>query len=370
MSLLLAKMKKVSTIKESSSLETSTFFDNYDDSPCSVVALNIALSGTIKGGLRRGLTTINGESRMFKSLIALIQVAAYMKKHPDSVCLFYDSEFGAGKKYFESLGIDTSRVLHTPVEDIEFLIHDIMQQIDALEKTDKVVIFVDSIGGLGSRKEATDALAGNDVSDMSRAKRLKSMSRLLPVRLVKKDIPMIAINHVYVEQKMYGKTIISGGQGILLASEVALIITRSAEKEDKEVIGYNFNIKVEKSRWVKEGSKISLQVRFDGGVNIYSGLLELAYDGGFVTKPKQGWYHRVDKETGEILGNDYKEVDTNCEEFMRPLIDSPAFQQYIVDTFQLSHGNLLSEIPLEEIEELERDIAEDVSTPKPKKAKK
>lgn len=349
---LLAKLKNNSTVKQTSTLEESTFFDDFDDIPTDIPILNIALSGRIGGGLRRGMTGIAGESRHFKSLFGLIKVKAYMDKHKDAVCLFYDSEFGAGKKYFESVGIDTARVVHTPIEDIDQLVHDVMVQLEDIKRGEHVVIFVDSIGSLGSKKEAVDALSGNEAADMTRAKRLKSMSRLLPVRLVMRDIPMICVHHTYQEQKMYGKTIVSGGQGIMLSHEVMFIIGRSQEKEDKDIVGYNFNITVEKSRWVKEKSKVSVQVMFEGGINIYSGLLELAVESGNVVKPKNGYYQRVDLDTGELFPEKpLKEDATNTEEFMRPIINDPAFNEFVVSKFQLAHGKLL-ESGVEEIEEV------------------
>lgn len=365
---LMAKLKKNSSIKETDSLEDSKLFDNYDEVASEVPILNTVISGSIDGGLRRGLLTINGESRMFKTIQGLVYVAAYLKKHKDGACIFIDSEFGAGKAYFKTLGIDTNRVLHVPVMDVEEMMHEVIKQLDGLEKDDKVIIFIDSIGGLGSRKEAEDALADHMVADMTRAKKLKSFSRLLPVRLVMKDIPCIAINHVYQEQKLYGKTIISGGQGILLASEVALIVTRSTEKEEKDVVGYNFNITVEKSRWVKEKSKVSLQVRFDGGINRYSGILELALESGHVTKPKNGYYHRVDLETGEVFPEKpLKEENTNTEEFMRPILNDKAFKDFVSEKFRLAHGALLDDIDtsvdLSEDEEVLKETA-------PKKSKK
>lgn len=363
------KLKKNTTIKASNVLEDSTFFDEYDDTPTAVPILNIALSGKLDGGLRRGMTGIAGESRHFKSLFGLIKVKAYMDKHEDSVCLFYDSEFGAGKKYFESVGIDPNRVMHTPIEDIDQLMHDVMVQLEEIKRGDKVIIFVDSIGSLGSKKEATDAISGNEAADMTRAKRLKSMSRLLPVRLVMRDIPMVCIHHTYQEQKMYGKTIVSGGQGIMLSSEVMFIIGRSQEKDGTEVTGYNFNITVEKSRWVKEKSKVSVQVKFEGGINIYSGILELALESKHVTKPKNGWYQRTDPSTGEVLTEKmYRETETNSEEFMRPILLDRTFHQFVVEKFQLSHSKLLSsDSDLEDLTEDEAVVKEIVAK-KPKKA--
>ena len=59
-----------------------------------------------------------GPSKHFKSAFALLLAAAYLKKHPDSVMLFYDSEFGMPMGYFETFGIETDRVIHTPVKDV------------------------------------------------------------------------------------------------------------------------------------------------------------------------------------------------------------------------------------------------------------
>jgi hypothetical protein len=92
--------------------------------------------------------------------------SAYLKKNPEAVLLFYDSEFGSPVEYFESVGIDPSRVLHTPVKNLEELKFDMMKQLDAVEKGDKLFILIDSIGNLASVKEAEDALDGKSVADM------------------------------------------------------------------------------------------------------------------------------------------------------------------------------------------------------------
>jgi hypothetical protein len=56
---------------------------------------------------------------------------AYLRQYPDAVMLFYDSEFGSPQSYFTQFGIDTSRVLHTPIANVEELKFDIMGQLEA-----------------------------------------------------------------------------------------------------------------------------------------------------------------------------------------------------------------------------------------------
>ena len=92
--------------------------------------------------------------------------------------LFYDSEFGSPQSYFEQFGIDTDRVLHTPIANVEELKFDMINQLENLEREDDVVIVIDSIGNLASKKELEDALAEKGVADMSRAKALKGLFRM------------------------------------------------------------------------------------------------------------------------------------------------------------------------------------------------
>ena len=204
---ILDKIKKNSSIKESAILSKSKFFNAKDMIQTSVPMLNVALSGSLSGGLTPGLTMLAANSRHFKSGFALLMAKAYLEKYPDAALLFYDSEFGTPQSYFASFDIDTDRVLHTPVTDVEQLKSDIMKQLSQVERGDHLVIVVDSIGNLASKKEVDDALEGKTVADMSRAKQIKSLFRMVTPHLNLKDIPMIAINHVYKEIGLYPKDI-------------------------------------------------------------------------------------------------------------------------------------------------------------------
>ena len=99
-----------------------------------VPMINVALSGSMEGGLAPGLTVLAGPSKHFKTSFALIMAAAYLKHYEDAVLLFYDSEFGSPQDYFKSFGIDTDRVLHTPVTDVEQLKFDMISQLEGLDR--------------------------------------------------------------------------------------------------------------------------------------------------------------------------------------------------------------------------------------------
>jgi hypothetical protein len=64
---------------------------------------------------------------------------------------------------------------------------------------------------MSSKKEMDDAIEGKSVADMSRAKQMKSIFRMITPYLNRLDIPMVAVNHIYMEQGLYPKAIVSGG---------------------------------------------------------------------------------------------------------------------------------------------------------------
>lgn len=343
---LIDRLKKNSTIKDTEVLNKSKFFNAKDMIQTSVPMVNVALSGRLDGGLTPGLTVFAGPSKHFKTAFALLLAKSYMEKYEDGVVLFYDSEFGSPQSYFDSFGIDTAKVVHTPITDIEQLKHDAMAQLSNIERGDHIIVIVDSVGNLASKKEVEDALEGKSVADMSRAKQLKSLFRMVTPHLTIKDIPMIVVNHTYKEIGMFPKDVVSGGTGVYYSADNIYIIGRQQEKEGQDLVGYNFIINVEKSRHVREKSKIPIEVSFEGGISQWSGLLDIAMEGGFVTKPSNGWYARKNEE------QKYRIKDTYNKEFWLPILTNKEFRQYIIDQYQISSSSLVqNDISTEELDE-------------------
>ena len=356
---ILDKIKKNSTIKETAVLANSKFFTKKDMIPTSVPIINVALSGRLDGGLTPGLTMWAGPSKHFKTAFSLLMAKSYMDKYPESALLFYDSEFGTPQSYFDSFGIDTSRVLHTPIMDVEQLKFDIMQQLQNVERSDRLIIVIDSIGNLASKKEVDDAMDGKSVADMSRAKQMKSLWRMVTPYLTMKDIPCVVVNHTYKEIGLYPKDIVGGGTGSYYSADNIFILGRQQEKDGTELIGYNFTINIEKSRFVREKSKLPFTVTYEDGIMKYSGLLDIALESGHVIKPKNGWYTRVNKETGEVEEKNYRIKDTTTSSFWDPILKDKSFNEFIKARYQLGSVKMVTEDELcAEIEEEFDDVAE------------
>jgi RecA/RadA recombinase len=348
---ILDKIKKNTTIKDSAVLNVSKFFTKKDMIPTSVPAINIALSGRLDGGLTPGITMWAGPSKHFKTAFSLLMAKSYMDKYPDAALLFYDSEFGTPQSYFDSFGIDTSRVVHTPLTDVEQLKFDIMNQLQSVERGDHLIIVIDSIGNLASKKEVEDALDQKSVGDMTRAKQMKSLFRMVTPHLNLKDIPLVVVNHTYMEIGMFPKAIVGGGTGAMYSADNVYILGRQQEKEGTEIVGYNFIINVEKSRYVREKSKIPVTVYHDGGISRWSGLLDIALESGHVVKPSNGWYSKVDMETGVIEDKKYRVKDTDTKDFWMPVMMQKSFVEFVKSKYQIGSTDILRN------EDIEKELA-------------
>ena len=337
---IMDKLKKNSKIKTTEVLQDSKFFTEKDMVSTDVPMVNVALSGSINGGVTPGLTVLAGPSKHFKTSFALLMAGAYLKAKEDAVLLFYDSEFGSPQSYFEQFGIDTSRVLHTPIANVEELKFDLIAQLENIDRTDNVIIVIDSIGNLASKKELEDAMNEKSVADMSRAKALKGLFRMATPYLTMKNIPMLAVNHTYKEIGLFPKDIVGGGTGIYYSSDNIWIIGRQQDKQGTEIKGYHFVINIEKSRYVKEKSKIPISVSWEGGVQRFSGLLDVALAGGYVVKPSNGWY--------SVAGDEKKVrvADTLTKEFWTPIFEGTDFAEFIKSQYSIG---LAQKVDMDEI---------------------
>jgi RecA/RadA recombinase len=355
MSNLMDRLLKVDKIGiGQSSITDSKLFKDQEYVATEVPMLNVALAGDLDQGMGSGFTTIAAPSKHFKSLLALIMIKAYLNKHSDAVCIFYDSEFGITLDYMNSIGVDISRVVHAPIGDIEELKLDFVAKLNEIKRGDHVVFLVDSIGNLPSKKEADDADEGNTVLDMTRAKALNSFWRLTTTAMAIKDIPGIIINRSYDTQEFISKKVLAGGQGAMFSPNVVLFVTKSQEKKGKDFVGWTFTLVVEKSRYVLEKTKLPLVVTYENGINKWGGFLDDLILAGSIAKSSKDKYQIIDKETGELLPTEYSKSQIEVESVMRPLIYNEDFKKFIRSKYQLSANNLLSKDDGEEVEQPRR----------------
>ena len=141
---------------------------------------------------------------------------------------------------------------------------------------------LDSLGMLSTNKEIDDAIADKNVRDMTKSQLVKGAFRMLTLKLGQADIPMIVTNHTYDVIGAYVPTKeMGGGSGLKYAATSIIYLSKSKEKDGKEVIGNIIKAKMAKSRLSKENQQVGIRLFYDErGLDRYYGLLELGEQGG------------------------------------------------------------------------------------------
>ena len=244
---------------------------------------NALLSGSIYGGIPNNkITAIAGETSTGKTFFCLGMVQHFLESNPDAGVIYFESESAISKQMIEDRGIDSNRMLLVPVTTVqEFR----LQAIKILDKYNeqtakerKPLMFVlDSLGMLSTSKEVEDSEAGKETRDMTRAQVVKSIFRVLTLKLGKANVPLIVTNHTYDVVGAYIPTKeMGGGSGLKYAASTIIYLTKSKEKDGKEVIGNIIKAKTAKSRLSKENASVSIRLYYDErGLDKYYGLLEL-----------------------------------------------------------------------------------------------
>lgn len=143
------------------------------------------------------------------------------------------------------------------------------------------------------------------------------------------------------------------------SSDAIWIIGRQQEKTGTDITGYHFVINIEKSRHVREKSKIPITVTFEGGIAKWSGLLDVAVEGGYIRKPKNGWYEPFNPATGEIMSDKLlraKEIESSAPFWLR-MFEETNFAEYIQQRYTVGSGSIMQS---DEGEDPSEDLIEGV----------
>ena len=249
---------------------------------------NGLVSGSISGGVSSNrITAIAGETSTGKTYFALAVVKNFLDNNPDAYVLYFDTESAINKELLESRGIDTKRVAIVEVVTIEGFRGKALKAIDMYLKTPiddrKQCMFVlDSLGMLSTEKEIRDALDDKQVRDMTKSQLVKGAFRMLTLKLGQANVPLIVTNHTYDVIGAYVPTKeMGGGSGLKYAASTIIYLSKSKEKDGKEVIGNIIKAKTVKSRLSKENKQVEIRLFYDErGLDKYYGLLELGEIGG------------------------------------------------------------------------------------------
>ena len=276
--------------------------------------LNALVSGSIFGGLPQNkVTALAGESSTGKTFFALSIVKNFLDQNPDGEVAYFESESAISKNMMEVRGIRTKNVGLVPVTTVQEFRTQAIKIVDEYMKFKKedrppMLFVLDSLGMLSTTKEVQDATDGKETRDMTRAQVIKSIFRILSLKLGRAGIPLIVTNHTYdvvgayVPMKEMG-----GGSGLKYAASSILFLSKKKEKDGTEQIGNIIKVKAHKSRFTKENSIVETRLFFDErGLDKYYGLLELGQEHGVFERVG----NRVKTEHGNVYPSAiYKEPE-------------------------------------------------------------
>ena len=253
---------------------------------------NALVSGSIFGGLPSNkITALAGESSTGKTFFALSIVKNFLQSNPAAQVIYFETESAITKNMLSTRGIDVTRLGLVPVTTVQEFRTQAIKVVDEYTKlpiADRppLMFVLDSLGMLSTTKEVEDAAAGKETRDMTRAQIVKSIFRILSLKLGRANIPLIVTNHTYDVVGSYMPTKeMGGGSGLKYAASTIIYLSKSKEKDGKDVIGNIIKCKAYKSRFTKENSIVSTRLYYDErGLDSYYGLLELGEKYGIFTK--------------------------------------------------------------------------------------
>ena len=151
--------------------------------------------------------------------------------------------------------------------------------------------------------------------------------------------------------------VVSHNTGAYYSSDAIWVIGRQQEKVGTEIEGYHFIINIEKSRHVREKSKIPITVTFDGGIGKWSGLMDVAEKMGYLHKPKVGWYEAMDPDTGEVLTESLmraKQIADNSD-FWKMIMSKTNFAEAVRNYYSVGGKALMGDEEVSDEESVQND---------------
>ena len=244
---------------------------------------NGLVSGSIYGGIPSNkITAIAGESSTGKTFFCLSLVKNYLDMDPDAGVIYFESESAISKSLIEERDIDSKRMIVVPVTTVQEFRTQSIKILDKylqqpMEDRKPLMFVLDSLGNLSTTKEMEDSEAGKETRDMTRAQVVKSIFRVLTLKLGKANVPLLVTNHTYDVVGAYIPTKeMGGGSGLKYAASTIIYLSKKKEKDGKTVVGNIIKCKTTKSRLTKENNEIETRLYYDKrGLDKYYGLLEL-----------------------------------------------------------------------------------------------
>jgi RecA/RadA recombinase len=331
-----------------------------------VIILNLALSGKIDAAVPIGKITVNSAHSMLgKSIIGMSLIKDAQKK--DIFCVVLDAEYAWDFDLAKNIGIDCSEdkllvIQNNQIEDVQAKIVSISEGLTK-EESLKIFYMFDSWGALVTHeavKKSTDPDSKKDMGiDAVKKNKLANM-------MMNSRSTFYVANGVYDNIGGFGDPLkIPGGKRLIFNAQ-NVILGRSRSKEEITVknedipTGSIVSCKVFKSRYSREHKEFKFRIKYEGGIDIFYGILPGSIEGGFVVKSEKGYYTR--KHIAD--DKNWKERNLYCSEFWIPLFKETKLKEYLESQwsfsgkFDVANSNFYDDIKVEVKKEEVKSVEE------------
>lgn len=303
----------ISVMSESKLCDTTTYIKTPS------LDLNRILSGSLFKGLPAGqLTAIVGEEHSMKTSFMCLCMAEALKNGLTPVII--DTEGGVKKEFAERWGLDLSKVLYvyTPwISKIQTVLAALKESGDT-----KMIIGLDSIGGIEKYGSYESALDGDPKSDQGQLQRqIRVMLKLFLNICIEQETIGIVTAHLYSRPGIIPMPDqIGGGKAVRLFPSI--LIQLKKEKlfdgitKDKKTIGSIIKATTIKNRIYPPFQDAVVSIDYIKGIDPYAGILDLGVTAGLIEKAGS-WY----SYKGERLGQGSENANKVLPKFPRLLED-------------------------------------------------
>jgi len=236
--------------------------------------LNRILSGDLfKGIPQKTLVGISGPEHSFKSSFCMLCAADASKVGYTPVII--DTEGGITHDFCSRWGVDMTNAIYTYDIFLENIIPFIANLKDSGMK--KMIIILDSIGGLDRMKTYNDALDADIKQDQGQLQRsIRTLMKLLAWVCVETDSICIVTAHLMSRPgSVPMPDDVAGGKAVKLFPSIFINLKKESMKKEEKVVGHRLIATTMKNRFYPPFQTASIDINYQEGINRTAGLLEL-----------------------------------------------------------------------------------------------
>ena len=281
---------------------------------------NACLTGSVfKGAPNNRILCLSGESGTGKTYLLMNMAREAQKK--GHYVIWYDSENAIELSQLVQFGVDPEKFRYEPVGTVQDFKTSITQTLDLLieqkeagNQIPNIFFVLDSVGNLATQKEIDDAKAASDKADMTRAKQIRAIFRIIAHKMGVIGATLAFSNHIYMTTDLFAQRVQSGGKGLVYGASIILNLSKAKLKEGSDNLqtGIVVTAEPDKNRFCKP-VKVKFYISYVNGMNPYVGLEEyISFErcgiqkGKFITekeynKSPNSEYIRVEKQDGEVV---------------------------------------------------------------------